>query len=93
MNKKELLNGLTEEQVTKVKACKNIEQILALAKSEGVKLTQEQLEAVSGGVCTATLPKCPVCKSNAFVTEDYQGGSYHYCCTQCQKHWSERWAS
>ena len=91
--KQDLLKGLTGEQIAKVKACKDHEELLALAKEEGLELTDEQLEAVSGGVCTATLPKCPVCKSNAFVTEEYQGGSYHYCCTQCQEYWSERWAS
>jgi len=47
--KKELLKGLTEEQIKKVEACKNAEEILALAKAEGVTLSEEQLEAVSGG--------------------------------------------
>ena len=49
--RKELLKGLTEEQIKKVEACKSSEEILALAKSEGVKLSDEQLEAVSGGTC------------------------------------------
>ena len=47
--KKELLKGLTEEQIKKVEACKNAEEILALAKAEGVQLSEEQLAAVSGG--------------------------------------------
>ena len=47
--REELLKGLTEEQIKKVKACKNAEEILALAKEEGVTLSEEQLEAVSGG--------------------------------------------
>ena len=91
--KKELLKGLTEEQIAKVKACKNNDELLKLAKEEGIELTDDQLEAVSGGVCTASLPKCPVCGSNEFVTEEYQGGSYHYCCTRCQEYWRERWSS
>jgi len=49
--RKELLKGLTEEQIAKVEACKNSDEILALAKAEGVQLSDEQLEAVSGGVC------------------------------------------
>ena len=49
--RKELLKGLTEEQIKKVEACKSSEEILALAKSEGVQLSDEQLEAVSGGAC------------------------------------------
>ena len=50
--KKELLNGLTEEQIAKVKACKNQEELLKLAKEEGVELSDEQLTAVSGGGCS-----------------------------------------
>jgi hypothetical protein len=33
--KKELLKGLSKEQIEKVKACKNHEELLALAKAEG----------------------------------------------------------
>ena len=47
--KEELFKGLSEEQIAKVKACKNTEEMLAIAKEEGVELTDEQLEAVSGG--------------------------------------------
>ena len=47
----ELLKGLSEEQIKKVEACKSSEEILALAKEEGVALNDEQLEAVSGGAC------------------------------------------
>ena len=43
--KEELLKGLTEEQVAKVKACKNQEEILKVAKEEGIELTDDQLEA------------------------------------------------
>ncbi len=49
--REELLKGLTPEQIAKVEACKNSDEILALAKAEGVKLSDEQLEAVSGGIC------------------------------------------
>ncbi len=49
--RKELLKGLTPEQIAKVEACKNSDEILALAKAEGVQLSNEQLEAVSGGAC------------------------------------------
>ena len=50
--KDELLKGLNEEQIAKVKECKSEEDLLALAKQEGIELTDEQLEAVSGGICT-----------------------------------------
>lgn len=41
--------NLTDEQKAKVKACKTPEELVALAQEEGVELTDEQLEAVSGG--------------------------------------------
>ena len=47
--KKDLLKGLTEEQIAKVKACDNSKDLLQLAKDEGVELSEEQLNAVSGG--------------------------------------------
>ena len=47
--RKELLKGLTEEQIAKVKKCKNYDELLLLAKAEGVELTDEQLKIVSGG--------------------------------------------
>lgn len=45
---KELLKGLTKEQIAKVKQCKNHEELLALSKAEGIELTDEQLSAISG---------------------------------------------
>ena len=41
--------NLTEEQRQKARACRTTEEILALAKEEGVELTDEQLEGVAGG--------------------------------------------
>ena len=40
---------LTEEQKAKAKEAKTPEELMALAKAEGVELTDEQIEAVSGG--------------------------------------------
>ena len=42
-------NSLTPEQREKVNACKTPEEILALAKSEGYELSDEQLDDISGG--------------------------------------------
>ena len=52
--KKELLKGLSKEQIAKVKACKSQEELLKLSKEEGVELTDEQLAAISGGVCSSS---------------------------------------
>ena len=40
---------LSPELREKAKACKTPEEMLALAKAEGYKLSEEELEAVSGG--------------------------------------------
>ena len=52
MSREELLKGLSEEQIAKVNACKSPEELLALARDEGVELTDEQLSAISGGFCS-----------------------------------------
>lgn len=64
--KSDLLKGLSEEQIAKVKACKNQEELLTLAKKEGVELTDEQLSAISGGFCDSSdfRWRCPKCGSS-----------------------------
>ena len=81
---KGLLKGLSEEQIAKVKACKNQEELLALAKEEGVELSEEQLTAVSGGACTTT--SCPKCHSTNFGRFTYGGWEYHEC-RNCKHMW------
>ena len=94
--KKELLKGLTEEQIKKVKECKSSEEILALAKAEGVQLSDEQLEAVSGGGCLSRTLKCKKCGSkNIHERSQYYPGSYgspgrtvyFYTCRECDYEW------
>ena len=78
--KEELLKGLTEEQIAKVKACKNNEELLAVAKEEGIELTEEQLSAVSGGSCTPEMT-CPKCGGKA---KPYSDGMFSACsCPNC----------
>lgn len=43
------LDNLTPEQIEKAKACKTTKELVALAKAEGVELTDDQLAAISGG--------------------------------------------
>ena len=73
--KAELLKGLTEEQIAKVKACKSSEEVLALAKAEGIELTNEQLSAISGGGACSVISDigdylntndCPKCGCNEY---------------------------
>lgn len=41
---------LTPEQQEKARACKTPEDVLALAKAEGYALSDEELDAISGGI-------------------------------------------
>ena len=89
---KDLLKGLTEEQIAKVKACKNSEELLALAKEEGIELTDEQLEAVSGGsICSTPTFTCPECGSTK-VSAYSQTSPVHklwVCdCKKCGHRWT-----
>ena len=40
---------LTPEQLDKARACKSAEELVELAKEEGVELTDEQIGMISGG--------------------------------------------
>ena len=94
--KKELLKGLSEEQIAKVRACKNSEELLALAKTEGIELTDEQLTAISGGgVCSVASDvgdffnpfDCPECGSNDVHAVKGKGNLFE--CGGCGFRWRE----
>ena len=74
--KDKLLKGLTEEQIAKVKACKSQKELLELARKEGVELSEEQLEGVSGGSCTSKGITCPWCGSYFAVQ---RSGEFFHC--------------
>ena len=86
--REELLKGLTEEQIKKVEACKSSEEILNLAKAEGVELNEEQLAAVSGGGCFDGFKKrkCPECgSSNLDVAGSEKVSGHEYTILKCKK--------
>ena len=88
--RKELLKGLSEEQIKKVEACKSSEEILSLAKAEGVELTDEQLAAVSGGACLKWT--CPKCGSDNWSDEYKELNHKEYRifkCNDCGDKWRE----
>ena len=64
--------NLTPEQMEKARACKTPEDVLKLAKEEGYELTDEELEAVSGGdwdcwtVCTGRCGRYNDCPHDRF---------------------------
>ena len=85
--KQDLLKGLSEEQIAKLKECKNKEEILAIIKEEGVELTDDQLEAVSGGCGFVQPTNCPGCQSTNFITADINmdGSRVTYYCNNCHR--------
>ena len=85
--KQDLLKGLTKEQIAKVKDCKNHDDLLALAKQEGLELTSEQLEAVNGGACSNTdnCQPCPYCKSSNVKLRQSGEVLKKYKCNDCGK--------
>ena len=89
--RKELLKGLSEEQIKKVEACKSPEEILSLAKAEGIELTDEQLEVVSGGGCFYTI-KCIKCGSDN-LSDEYKEINHKeyrkFKCNNCGHKWRE----
>lgn len=91
MTREELLAGLSEEQIERARACKSQEELLALAKEEGIELSNEQLEAISGGCIQEEEYKgfiCPNCGSTDTygIYSQYMhnsNGGYHCRCRTC----------
>ena len=92
MAKEELLKGLNEEEIAKVKACKNQEELLQLTKEEDIELTDEQLKAVSGGGCGSDgdVMECPECHSTKNVKKIQLASDRVKCykCTSCNITWT-----
>ena len=92
--KNELLKGLSKEQIAKIKACKDQEELLKVAKEEGVELSDEQLEAVNGGICTSTPSyTCPKCGSSDVHTVHNENSIcefYSNKCNSCGHRWNVR---
>lgn len=86
------INGFTPDQIAKARECKNSDELMALVETEGIELTDEQLEKLSGGaVWDSNQGNCPAgedhwwyktgrTKSNA----DGPGLLYEYRCDRCQ---------
>lgn len=95
--REELLQSLTPEQRGKARACRSYEELLALAKEEGVELTIDQLEAVAGGNCDTAPktgapysgPRCPQC-GNTNVTVSWNSRTSEstlHTCNNCGTIW------
>ena len=67
-------DSLTDEQKAKAKECRSMDELASLAGKAGVKLPNEMLESVAGGLCGyqevskcdrtyGVLMYCPYCKA------------------------------
>ena len=94
--KEELLKGLTKEQIEKASRCKNTHELLEAAKTEGIKLSDEQLAAVNGGFCQDRGPvseACPDCGAQVegqYIETTPGDGKYHFHCLNCGRHWTKK---
>ena len=90
MNRAELLKGLSDEQLEKARGCHSSQELLELAKEEGIELTDEQLKAISGGGCIQKSKLvCPLCGTSDIVAEydmfaNRSNGIYKCYCNNCQ---------
>ena len=57
MDIENMLGNLTEEQKALAKQCKSPEEFLKLAGAEGIDLTEDQMDALSGGVSWVEKPE------------------------------------
>ena len=82
--KEELLKGLTEEQIAKLKGCKSQEEILAMAKQDGLELNDEQLEAISGGCGNSGSISCQFCGGKMYPAKELDARRVrYYTCESC----------
>lgn len=84
--RQDLLKGLNEEQIEKVRNAKNADELLALAKEEGFELSNEQLEAINGGCGPSNMPDewymdCPYCAGGKGTLEKLADDVYK--CKNC----------
>ena len=85
--KDELLKGLTEEQIEKARKCKNEKELLELAKSEKINLTDEQLASISGGYICEKTKVCPYCGSDHVQAHPRSDDFDQYRCYDCGAFW------
>ena len=76
--------NLTPEQIEKANACKSPDELIGLAKAEGVELTDEQIEQISGGGVWNKPQNCPACGGGTIY---HYGTEFH--CKDCGHVWTE----
>jgi hypothetical protein len=60
------IDDLTPELREKALACKTPDELITLAKEEGMELNDEQLDAIAGGWCSEHEWGCPADKCGVY---------------------------
>ena len=81
MNFEDLKNPELQD---KLKSVKTADELIELAKEEGVELTDEQVERISGGGLWNHPSSCPACGKGTIY---HYGASYY--CRDCGHEWNE----
>ncbi len=80
------IEQLTEEQKQKFRSASSTDELFALVQEEGIELSDEQLEQISGGSKwsdgTGSYVYCPFCR-HEISTTDYVGSSFTVFCDNC----------
>ena len=88
------LRDLTEEQQAKILRAKGSQELLDLSTEEGIELTDDDLEKVSGDWDDSDSSglTCPVCGSINVAIESFgSSGSFtgeNYVCNNCSNVWT-----
>lgn len=79
--------AVSKDLTAKIAECKSPEDVLALAKEEGIELSDSQLEEVSGG--WGGDATCPKCGSQNFTLEqpDPHSAYMYRECHDCGHRW------
>ena len=88
---------ISPELKEEAKACATPEEVFALAKKKGYKLSDEQIEAVAGGgwgvddLIKDALPQCPQCHSYEVSMSSIFGapGAQQCRCSKCGYSWTK----
>ena len=88
------IKDLSPELIEKAKGCESPDELVTLAKTEGVQLTDEELDMISGGSTWYDENVCPVLgkhnwqrTGNQTVSEDGSIQQYEYKCACGDTKW------
>ena len=79
-------NELTKEMIEKVMQCKTADELIALAKTEGIELTKDEAEAYMTELSDCEMENDELKKA---AGGDYCPNCFHYCTEDCDRCYEE----